>query len=142
VRFGAGSVLATLISQVVLTVCYGVLGAPAVICTLAAFVAGAVPNYLLSRAWAWGGRSAVSKHTVGSYLVVIAVTNALASLATWLTDGWVRTHVASHGTRTALVDLAYLASYGAMFVAKFLVCDRVVFSERRSRHQVRSTTRA
>jgi hypothetical protein len=65
--------------------------------------------------------------------VVIGITNGLAIGITTLANGWVRAHVASHGTQTLLVDLAYLATTGVMFVAKFLLFDGLVFKTRPGR---------
>jgi putative flippase GtrA len=142
-KFAAGSVVATVLSQIAFTVTFGVFDASAAVASVVAFFAGAVPNYLLSRAWAWGDRDVRSKRAaVFSYVLVIAVTNLLAIGMTTLADALVRSHVSSHGVRTLLVDIAYLFSYGVMSVVKFLLFDGVVFSSRRSRHQVRSTTRA
>ncbi|MCQ4079553.1 GtrA family protein [Streptomyces sp. RB6PN25] len=133
-RFAAGSVVATVLSQIAFTVTFGLLNAPAAVASVVAFFAGAVPNYLLSTAWAWGDRGSAGKRTaIVPYLVVILVTNLLAIGATTLADAWVRGHVASHTTRTLLVDLAYLAAYGAMFALKFLLFDGLVFKE--SSHQ-------
>jgi putative flippase GtrA len=142
-KYAAGSVVATVLSQIAFTVAYGVCDASAAVASVVAFVVGAVPNYLLNRAWAWNDRDVKSKRTaVFGYLLVIAVTNLLAIGMTSLADAWVHTHVSSHGVRTLLVDVAYLFSYGVMFVVKFLLFDGVVFNRRRSRHQVRTTTRA
>jgi putative flippase GtrA len=138
-RFAAGSVVATVMSQIAFTVSFGVMNAPAWGASVVAFFAGAIPNYLLSRAWAWGDRSTARRHALLPYLAVIAVTNLLAIGATSLADTWVRAHVASQGTRTLLVDLAYLASYGVMFVLKFLLFDGLVFKPRSARVPARPT---
>lgn len=138
-RYAAGSVVATILSQIAFTLCYGALDTSAAVASVFAFFAGAIPNYLLNKAWAWNDRSVPRRRAALTYLAVIGVTNGLAIAITTLTDSWVRAHVASHGARTLLVDLAYLASYGVMFVVKFLLFDGLVF---RSRHQVRSATRA
>ena len=131
VRYAAGSVVATIFSQIAFTVCYGALDASAAVASLVAWVAGAGPNYLLNKAWAWNDRSVSRRRAIISYLLVIGVTNLLAIGMTTLADSWVRAHVASHGDRTILVDLAYLGSYGVMFVVKFLLFDGLVFKTRR-----------
>jgi putative flippase GtrA len=141
-KYAAGSVVATVLSQIAFTVTYGLLDSSAAVASVVAFFVGAVPNYLLNKAWAWKDRGETRRAEVLSYILVIAVTNLLAIGMTTLADAWVRSHVSSHGVRTLLVDGAYLASYGVMFVVKFLLFDGLVFSARRSRHQVRSTTRA
>lgn len=126
-KYAAGSVVATVLSQIAFTVCYGTLNSSAAVASVVAFVAGAIPNYLLNKAWVWNDRSANRRRAVVSYLLIIGVTNVLAIGITTLADAWVRTHVASHDVRTLLVDLAYLASSGVMFVIKFLLFDGLVF---------------
>lgn len=141
-KYAAGSGVATVLSQIAFTVSYGLLNSSAAVASVVAFLVGAVPNYLLNRAWAWKERGRMRRAEVVSYILVIAATNLLAIRMTTLANDWVRSHVSSHGVRTLLVDGAYLASYGIMFVVKFLLFDTLVFNGRRSRHQVRSTTRA
>lgn len=133
VKYAAGSAVATVLSQIAFTACYGALDTSAAVASIVAFFAGAIPNYLLNRAWAWNDRSVPRRRAVFTYLVVIGITNGLAIGITTLADAWVRTHVASHDVRTLLVDLAYLASYGVMFVLKFLLFDGLVFKSRSSR---------
>ena len=129
-RYAAGSVVATILSQIAFTVCYGALDTSAAVASIVAFFAGAIPNYLLNKAWAWNDRSVPRRRAVVAYVIVIGVTNGLAIGITTLADAWVRAHIASHGARTVLVDLAYLASYGVMFVLKFLLFDGLVFRTR------------
>ncbi|MDQ1377401.1 MAG: hypothetical protein QOE15_1574, partial [Acidimicrobiaceae bacterium] len=59
VRFGRytlGSVVAVVSSEVAFVICFGsgLLGTTA--SSAVAFVAGAIPNYVLNRSWAWGRR--------------------------------------------------------------------------------------
>jgi putative flippase GtrA len=52
-RYGAGSLVAMACSEVVLVGAYAVAGAGALLATVLAWTAGAVPNYVLNRRWAW-----------------------------------------------------------------------------------------
>ena len=52
-RYGAGSLVAMACSEVVLVGAYAVAGAGALPATVLAWTAGAVPNYVLNRRWAW-----------------------------------------------------------------------------------------
>lgn len=137
-KYAAGSVVATVLGQVAFTVCYGVLDASAAVSSIVAFLAGAIPNYLLNKAWAWNDRSVPRRRAVLTYAAIIGVTNGLAIAMTTLAGMVVRTHVASHDVRTLLVDLAYLASYGVMFVVKFLLFDGLVFKTGSGRAPARS----
>jgi putative flippase GtrA len=104
-----------------------------------AFFAGAIPNYVLNRSWAWErwGRLNVSREVI-LYAVVSIVSLVSAAVVT----GWV-SHMAaqltgSHAARTALVASAYLATYSLLFVLKFVIFQRVVFVEPRRGHATMS----
>lgn len=127
-RYGAGSIIAGVISQAVFVVCYA-FGAVPMAASIAAFLAGAVPNYLLNRRWAWHsqGRADVLRETL-PYAVIIVVTALAAAAATSLADAWVRAHVEDRGWQVALVAAAFLGTYGFMFVLKFVLFDRLVFT--------------
>jgi putative flippase GtrA len=131
-RYTAASVIAGVISELVFLVAYW-FGAAPVVSSVVAFVAGAVPNYLMNRRWAW--RRTGTPHPVREtlpYAVIIIVTALLAILATTLADRWVVGHVGSHELRAVLVAAAFLATYGVMFVLKFVLFDRLIFVGRRA----------
>jgi putative flippase GtrA len=127
-RYTAGSIVAGVISQAVFVVCYALGSLPAV-ASITAFVAGAVPNYLLNRRWAWrnSGRADVVRETL-PYAVIVVATALAAAAVTSVADAWVRTSVDDRGWQIALVAAAFLATYGAMFVLKFVLFDRLVFA--------------
>jgi putative flippase GtrA len=124
-RYTAGSAVAFTSSEVALVACYGtgLMGsAPA---SVVAFVAGAVPNYVLNRFWVWKGRSrGTLRHELLPYVLVslasLAAGAGATSLAASLAPG-------GHATRTVFVALAYLASNLVLFVAKFVIYHRLIF---------------
>ncbi|MCU1680633.1 MAG: hypothetical protein JWQ81_1372 [Amycolatopsis sp.] len=127
-RAATSSVVATVISQVALLVILSS-GGSAVVASAVAFVAGAVPNFLLTRSWVWGrqGKPRV-KTEVAPYLVVIAL-GGLASVGLTTLTGHLLAPLALPGLlRVVLLDGAYVASYAMVFVFKFTLLDRVVFS--------------
>jgi putative flippase GtrA len=129
-RYTLGSLVAVAASEVAFVACYGsgLLGTTA--SSAVAFVAGAIPNYVLNRTWAWGRRGRVR---VGREVVLYAIVSLVSFGASALATTWashVAPHVtASHTVRTALVAAAYLATYGVLFIAKFVVFQLVIFAD-------------
>jgi putative flippase GtrA len=139
-RYTGASVVAGVISEVVFVATYWFAAAP-LVASLLAFVAGAIPNYLMNRYWAWQRRGSPDhKREVLPYAVIVVATALLAILVTTAADRWVRDHVAAHPLQVALVAIAFLATYGAMFVLKFVLFDRFIFVDRAAR--TRDTTSA
>ncbi len=133
VRFGRytlGSVVALASSEVAFVVCYGTALLGTTASSAVAFIAGAIPNYVLNRSWAWGRRGRVR---VGREVVLYAVVSLVSWAASAVATGWMN-HFASHLTtshnlHTALVAGAYLATYGVLFVAKFVAFQVAIFPD-------------
>jgi putative flippase GtrA len=148
-RYTLGSVIAAATSAVVFALLY-VMGVGTTACSVAAFIAGAIPNWILNRKWAWQvtGRIAIGREVL-AYIVVSALTLLATSEATAWTQHKVQGIPAHHGIRVILVTGSYLAVFAILFVARFAVYDKWIFSGRsrvraamRSRLQVWSAARA
>jgi putative flippase GtrA len=148
-RYTLGSVVAAGTSGIVFAILY-VMGASTTVCSVIAFIAGAIPNWILNRRWAWRvqGRIAFGREIV-AYVIVSAVTLVITSEATAWTQRHVQSIPAHHGIRALLVTGSYLAVFAILFVARFAVYEVWIFSGRsrvraalRSRIQVRSAARA
>lgn len=131
-RAGASSMVATGFSQVTLI---GLLasGAGPTLASSVAFVAGAIPNYLVARRWAWGrkGKPHVKRELV-PYLCVIGL-GAVASVGLTTVAGMITEPLKISGfTRIVVLDVAYLSSYALVFILKFTLLDRFVYSGRRA----------
>jgi putative flippase GtrA len=128
-RYTLGSAVAVVSSETAFVACYGtgLLGTTA--SSAVAFVAGAIPNYLLNRSWVWSrrGRLQLGREVVG-YVVVSALSFAGSAFATGLTSRVAPDLTTSQAQQTALVAGSYLATYGALFVFKFAVYQRVIFA--------------
>jgi putative flippase GtrA len=147
-RYALGSVVALLTSIVVFALLYDA-GAGTTTASVAAFLAGAVPNWVLNRRWAWNVRGRVE---LGREVLGYAAISLLALAASSAGTAW--THhavsgVSSHGLRVVLVTAAYVAVQAILFAVKFVAYDLWVFSGRsriraafRSRHQVWTAARA
>ncbi len=142
-RYSAGSAVATGISQVVFLALYA-LGAGPRVSSVLAYLVGIVPNYQLSRRWAWQrrGRSSWLREVL-PYLVVVGTSLVLVTLGTDLAEGWITGLELTRPAEVVAVTLAFAAVNGVMFVTKYLVYDRWLFGDRsRSRSQVPTSTRA
>lgn len=147
-RYAIGSVIALGTSVVVFALLL-MLGVNTTVDSILAFLAGAVPNWILNRRWAWqkDGRVEIAREVVG-YTIVSAISLVAASYATGAAQSWAKQH-ASHGLHTILVTGAYVLVQAILFVVKFVIYDRWVFAGRsrlraalRSRHQVWTAARA
>ena len=149
-RYAIGSVVALATSVVVFALLY-VAGVGTTLDSIAAFVAGAIPNWILNRKWAWEmtGRVEIAREVIG-YTFVSVLALIAASAGTGWMQSYVKNHVAAHhGYRVILVTGAYVLVQALLFVVKFVVYDRWVFTGRsrlraalRSRHQVWVAARA
>jgi putative flippase GtrA len=148
-RYTIGSVIAAATSAVVFPVLY-VLGVSTTGCSISAFVAGAIPNWILNRRWVWKpqGQLAFGREIVG-YIATSVVSLVAISAATAWTNHQVQSIPAHHGIRVLLVTASYFAVIGLSFVAKFALYEFWIFSGRsriraafRSLRQVPSTTEA
>ncbi|MEU6129797.1 GtrA family protein [Saccharopolyspora sp. NPDC047091] len=129
-RFAAASVVATGISQLVFIGSYAAWAQP-VVATVLAWLAGAVPNFVLNRrTWGGGGRAALR----GEILRYAALSIGTALLAALSTSGAERlaVHAFPHDRlpQVAIVWGAFLGTYLVMFVVKFLIIDRFIFTAR------------
>jgi putative flippase GtrA len=138
-RYSVGSVVAIVTSEVTFVLCYGtgLLGTTGA--SVTAFLAGAIPNYVLNRSWAWERRGRVH---VGREVILYAAVSIVSLVAAALVTGWVSRFAphltASQAARTALVAASYLVTYGLLFVLKFVIFQRVVFVEPRRGHATMS----
>ncbi|HZX09001.1 GtrA family protein [Kribbella sp.] len=121
-KYSASSVVATVVSQLAFALCYW-FGAPALVATLVAWLAGAVPNYVLNRRYTWG-RSGQKL----PYTIIVIGSAVTAALVTSLTDHLVQP-IESHAWKTLLVTGSYFGTYAVLFIVKFVLFDRLVFAK-------------
>jgi putative flippase GtrA len=121
-RYSASSVVATVVSQLAFALCYW-FGTAAIVATVVAWFAGAVPNYVLNRRYTWG-RSGQKL----PYTIIVIGSAVTAAVVTSLTDHLVQP-IESHAWKTMLVSGSYLATYAMLFIVKFVLFDRLVFAK-------------
>lgn len=128
-RFTLSSVFAATVSQLVFLISYG-FGALPLVASISAFVAGAVPNYLVNRRWTWQRRGRAGLRELLPYTMIVLGTFGIAALVTTVADSWADSLLVPHFWQVLLVGGAYLGTYGVMFVIKFQLFDRLVWARR------------
>jgi putative flippase GtrA len=122
VRYALGSVIASLVSLVAFVLVYGVFGALSPRqSSIAASLTGMVPAYFLNRNWAWGRRD--RSHLVKEVIPYLAVSVLGLVAAMWSVDAassHVKTLTADGTLQVTLVAMAYVGTYAALWVLKFL----------------------
>jgi putative flippase GtrA len=148
-RFAISSMVAAITSAIVFPILY-VLGASTTACSIAAFAAGAIPNWTLNRRWTWKveGRVAFGREIL-AYVVISGSTLLALSLVTAWTHHKVQGIPAGHGIRVLLVTASYFGVLAVLYGLRFFLYERWIFSGRsrvraalRSRHQVWMAARA
>lgn len=128
-RFAVGTVVATACSQLTFVLLFGVLGTTTSVSGGVAFLAGAVPNFLIHRFWTWRRRGPVTvRHELLPYLAVIAFNGLVATGITTGMDRFLGGAIDDHVARTAVLTIIFTLSYLPLFVLKFALLDRLVFS--------------
>ena len=149
-KYAIGSVVALVTSVIVFAV-MDWMGIRTGIDSAAAFVAGAIPNWVLNRKWAWKmeGRAEFLRE-IFAYTVVSVLVWAASTWATGNTQNWAHKHVApGSGLQVIITTAAYVFVQAVFFVIKFVIYDKWVFAGQsrlraavRSRHQVWNAARA
>jgi putative flippase GtrA len=130
IRYTAGSALATLTSAGTFAVVFHFNGGPR-LASLAAFLAGATVNFVAGRFWAWNRQGPMRlRRDMAAYLALSISIALAATVVTSLTDHYARRSDVLADHLGLVVEGAYFATYGAMFLLKFAILDRVVFRPR------------
>jgi putative flippase GtrA len=148
-RYAIGSVIALLTSIVAFALLYVTVGNTTV-ASVGAFIAGAIPNWILNRRWAWKLKGQVAfLREVVAYIVISLLVLVVSSAVTGWTNDQIQSIPAGHGIRVILVTAAYVLVQAVFFALKFLVYEHWVFAGRsrlraavRSRRQVWTAARA
>ncbi len=130
-RYSIGSVVAVATSEVVFSACYGFGWLGTTASSVVAFVAGAIPNWVLNRRWAWQrrGRVRIGREVI-LYAGISVVSLVAAAVSTKLASRAAPEVTANHDLKVALVALAYLASNAVLFGLKFGMYEVVVFTDK------------
>jgi putative flippase GtrA len=147
-KYSLGSVVAFNSSNAAFALFY-VLSASTTVCSVAGFIAGAVPNWVLNRRWAWQRQGRPPARQIIGYIGVSIVVLVTTSAATGWTNARVQSIPPHHGLRLLIVTASYVLVTVVLFLAKFGIYEYWIFSDRsrvraafRSLRQVPRTARA
>jgi len=126
------SVLTTVISVTTLVVATAGLGMAAWVANITATSIATIPSYHLNRRWTWGRRddSDLWRELV-PFWALSFLGLLLSTIAVALTDGWMHDlHIGSEVVRTGAILAAHLSGFAILWVAQFVLLDRVLFADR------------
>ena len=134
VRYGTVSVVCTSISLAVLAALVASNATTAGWANVIATAIGTIPSFELNRRWVWAkeGHRSVSGE-VGPFCALSFGGLLLSTIAVHFAAGWaIRTGLGTSG-RTIAAELANVATFGSLWVAQFVILDRVLFRSKPAR---------
>jgi putative flippase GtrA len=121
IRYSMTSVVGVVLGQSLLQLFYTVLDWPGVAANVVATAISTGPVYLINRYWVWKKKSGNSlRREVVPFWGMSFLGLLLSSIIVWFVEQ--RTDAA------VAISLANLAGFGVLWVAKFIVLDRVLFA--------------
>ena len=130
-QFAVGSIVSTIVSQATLNGMYLWGHTTAFEASATAFVAGAIPAFLINWHWTWArrGRPAMLTELL-PYLLITLGGGVAATTLTTLADKIINPLLTSRGERSIVLTCAYLGSYGVFVLVKFALLDRLMARRR------------
>src|SRR5262245_53156357 len=127
-RYSCASVVAVAVSVVCLVILNGVIGLSAWLASTLSTAIAAVPNYEMNRKWAWGktGRSHLLQEVVPFWALAF-LGWAVSTFSVHLMENYAHSHHFSHLMSTASVTIVYVGAFGVLWVAKFIIFNKVLF---------------
>ncbi len=121
VKYSAASVSGVVTSQVTLVFCLVVIDLPAVTSNIIAVTLGAVPNYLINRAWTFNKRGS---HSLTREIVPFWLMAVLGLVLSTFAVAWADTR---YDGNVLVLSAASIGSFGVLWVAKYFVLERLLF---------------
>jgi putative flippase GtrA len=131
-RFIVASVIATAVTELCYVGLYATNVSASTLAGIVAFMAGAVPKFVLLRWWVW--QLSGTPRLVGEVLPYAAIaggTGLAAGALTSFAQSAIEDQVASRILQVLLVGGAFLAVMGALAALRYVLFDLLVFNEPR-----------
>jgi putative flippase GtrA len=130
-RYSMASVVAVILSTILIIFFDGLIGFSAVVSSTLATAIAAVPSYEMNRKWAWGksGRSHLLKEVVPFWALAF-VGWAFSTFAVKIMESEAKHHHLPHFWTTFWVTFVYISAFGVLWVAKFVIFNKLLFVHR------------
>jgi putative flippase GtrA len=128
-RYSAVSVISSSVSWTILGALVLTGATTAGWANVVATAAGTVPSFELNRRWVWGrtgSRSLLAE--VGPFTVLSFTGLAISTVAVSAAAGWASSAGLGATARAAAAEAANVAAFGSLWVAQYLILDRVLFA--------------
>ena len=127
-RYSCASVVAVICSVVLLILFNGVIGLSAWVSSTLATALAAIPNYEMNRKWAWGktGRSHLWREVVPFWALAF-LGWGFSTISVHVMENYAKSHHFTHLASTASVTVVYVAAFGVLWIAKFIIFNKVLF---------------
>lgn len=131
IRYSLVSVVSIVVNQLVLVLAFGLWHWSARPANILGCAVATVPSYYLNRTWAWGksGRSHFMKEIV-PFWVLAFIGLVLSTWAASFAESHSGELTNSRPTQTLIVAFASLAAFGVLWVAKFIIFNKILFAHR------------
>jgi putative flippase GtrA len=130
-RYAAVTVVSVVAGQALLAVAYGVLRWPVVVANVAATAIISGPAYVANRTWVWqkSGRSNFMREVL-PFWSIAAIGLLASTLAVDASARIAGTMTGDRALKTAAVILASCFAYGFVWILRYVILDRFIFSGR------------
>ena len=122
------SVVTTVISVLTLATATAVFGITAWTANVIATTVATIPSYYLNRHWTWGrtGASDPWREVLPFWALAFAGL-ALSTIAVAVADTWAAAAHLAGAVHTMTLLVAHLSGFGVLWIAQFILLDRVLF---------------
>jgi putative flippase GtrA len=130
-RYAAVSVISTAVSLTILGALIATGSVTAGWANVIATTAGTIPSFELNRRWVWrrrGQRSLLAE--VAPFCALSFTGLGLSTLAVSLAAGWAAAAGLGTAARTFVAEAANVGTFGVLWVAQYVILDRVLFAGR------------
>lgn len=125
------SVITTVVSVTTLAAATVGLGLEAWIANVLATAVATVPSYHLNRRWTWGKRGTSNLwREIAPFWALSFTGLVLSTVAVALSAAWLHGEHLGEPLHTVVILLAHLSGFGILWVAQFVVLERVLFAGR------------
>jgi putative flippase GtrA len=134
-RYSMASVVAVIVSNVLLLLFVGVIDMGEVLASTLATCIAAVPSYEMNRKWAWGksGKSHLLKEVIPFWGLAL-LGWAFSTIAVWWMGRYAKHHHFTHGAKTLAVLAVYFGAFGVLWVGKFIIFNSLMFVQHHHEH--------